>query len=115
MPNFFRPNISGPMGTRAVALWLRESKMKNFYGIGHGLRLGPQLRSTYSNPRSKRAKKNFIGAVYSPIGTKDFSTYITKIRQAGADACYIVHGRATTTTRSCRSRANTDCATRCSC
>jgi branched-chain amino acid transport system substrate-binding protein len=37
----------------------------------------------------KRAKKNFIGSVFSPIGTKDFSTYITKIRQSGAEAVYI--------------------------
>ena len=36
----------------------------------------------------KQAKKNFIGSVFSPIGTKDFSTYITKIRQSGADACF---------------------------
>lgn len=34
VPNFFRPNTSGPMGTRAVALWLRNSPMKTFYGIG---------------------------------------------------------------------------------
>jgi len=27
--------------------------------------------------------------VFSPIGTKDFSTYITKIRQSEADACYV--------------------------
>jgi branched-chain amino acid transport system substrate-binding protein len=38
----------------------------------------------------KKAGKNFLGDVYSPIGTKDFSTYITKIRQSGADACYLV-------------------------
>jgi branched-chain amino acid transport system substrate-binding protein len=37
----------------------------------------------------KRANR-FIGSVFSPIGTKDFSTYITKIRQAGVDALYIV-------------------------
>jgi len=34
VPNFFRPNISGPMGTRAVALWLRDSKFTKFYGLG---------------------------------------------------------------------------------
>ena len=28
--------------------------------------------------------------MFSPIGTKDFSTYITKIRQSGAEALYIV-------------------------
>ena len=42
VPNFFRANISGPMGTRAVALWLRESKMQNFYAHRPRLRLGPQ-------------------------------------------------------------------------
>ena len=31
-----------------------------------------------------------IGAVFSPTGTKDFATYITKIRQSGADALYMV-------------------------
>ena len=39
----------------------------------------------------KKAGKNFVADVYSPIGTKDYSTYITKIRQSGADACFIVH------------------------
>ena len=34
VPNFFRANISGPMGTRAVSLYLRESKLQNFYAIG---------------------------------------------------------------------------------
>jgi ABC-type branched-subunit amino acid transport system substrate-binding protein len=38
----------------------------------------------------KKAKKDLVGTVYSPIGTKDFSTYITKIRQSGADACFLV-------------------------
>jgi branched-chain amino acid transport system substrate-binding protein len=37
----------------------------------------------------ERAKKKWAGEVFSPIGTKDFSTYITKIRQSGADAVYI--------------------------
>jgi branched-chain amino acid transport system substrate-binding protein len=34
----------------------------------------------------KHAKKDLVGTVFSPIGTKDFSTYITKIRQSGAEA-----------------------------
>jgi branched-chain amino acid transport system substrate-binding protein len=39
---------------------------------------------------AKKAGKSFTGAVFSPMGTKDFSTYITKIRQSGADAVYLV-------------------------
>ena len=37
-----------------------------------------------------KAKKDYVGDVFSPIGTKDFSTYITKIRQSGADVCFLV-------------------------
>ncbi len=89
VPNFFRANISGPMGTRAVALWLRESKMQNFYAIGLDYAWGHNSIGVFES-EVKKAKKNFVGAVYSPVGTKDYSTYITKIRQAGADACFIV-------------------------
>jgi len=89
VPNFFRANISGPMGTRAVALYLRESKLKNFYAIGLDYAWGHNSIGVFED-EVKKAKKNFAGAVYSPVGTKDYSTYITKIRQSGADACYIV-------------------------
>src|SRR3974390_2686748 len=34
VPNFFRANISGPMETRVISLWLRRGEMKNFYAIG---------------------------------------------------------------------------------
>ncbi len=34
VPNFFRSNISGPMGTRAVSLYLRDAPFKGFYAIG---------------------------------------------------------------------------------
>jgi branched-chain amino acid transport system substrate-binding protein len=89
VPNFFRPNTSGPMGTRAVALWLRDSKMKKFYGIGMDYAWGHNSMEVFQN-EAKKARKDFIGAVFSPTGTKDFSTYITKIRQSGAEAVYLV-------------------------
>src|ERR1700731_4545695 len=34
VPNFFRANISGPMGARAVSLYLKEAKLKSFYALG---------------------------------------------------------------------------------
>ena len=89
VPNFFRPNVSGPMGTRAVTLWLRDSPMKKFYGIGMDYAWGHNSMEVFE-AEAKRAGKEFLGAVFSPIGTKDFSTYITKIRQSGADGCYLV-------------------------
>ncbi len=89
VPNFFRPNTSGPMGTRAVALWLRDSPLKNFYGLGMDYAWGHNSMDVFA-AQTKRAGKNFLGAVFSPTGTKDFSTYITKIRQSGADGVYLV-------------------------
>jgi branched-chain amino acid transport system substrate-binding protein len=89
VPNFFRANISGPMETRVISLWLRKGELKNFYAIGMDYAWGHNSIDVFQD-EVKKAKKNFVGAVFSPIGTNDFSTYITKIRQAGADACFIV-------------------------
>jgi branched-chain amino acid transport system substrate-binding protein len=89
VPNFFRANISGPMETRAISLWLRRGEMQNLYAIGMDYAWGHNSIDVFQD-EVKKAKKNFVGSVFSPIGTTDFSTYITKIRQAGADACFIV-------------------------
>ena len=88
VPNFFRSNISAPMGARAVSLFLRESEWQNVYAIGMDYAWGRNSVQVFES-EMKRANKNFIGSVFSPIGTKDFSTYITKIRQSGAEAVYI--------------------------
>ena len=87
VPNFFRANISGPMGARAVSLYLRDAPFKNFYGLGMDYAWGRNSVAVFES-EMKRANKNFVGAVFSPTGTKDFSTYITKIRNSGADAMY---------------------------
>lgn len=89
VPNFFRANISGPMETRVISLWLRGGKMQNFYALGMDYAWGHNSIGVFED-EVKKAKKNFLGAVFSPIGTKDFSTYITRIRQSGADACFLV-------------------------
>lgn len=89
VPNFFRANTSGPMGTRAVALHLRQAPFKNFFAIGMDYAWGHNSIGVFKD-ELKKANKAFAGDVYSPIGTKDFSTYIAKIRQSGADACFIV-------------------------
>jgi branched-chain amino acid transport system substrate-binding protein len=89
VPNFFRANISGPMGARAVSLYLREAPFKGFFAIGMDYAWGRNSVEVFEG-EMKRANKNFIGSVFSPTGTKDFSTYITRIRQSGADALYLV-------------------------
>ncbi len=89
VPNFFRANISAPMGARAVSLYLRQSEFQKFYAIGMDYAWGHSSVGVFES-EIKHANKNFIGSVFSPIGTKDFSPYITKIRQSEAEALYIV-------------------------
>src|SRR6185437_13581878 len=62
---------------------------KTFYGLGMDYAWGHNSMEVFQN-EAKKASKTFVGAVFSPTGTKDFSTYITKIRQSGAEACYLV-------------------------
>jgi len=89
VPNFFRANISGPMETRVIALYLRQAKLGKFFALGMDYAWGHNSIGVFKD-EVKKAGKEFVGEVYSPIGTKDFSTYITKIRQSGADACFLV-------------------------
>ena len=89
VPNFFRANISGPMETRVISLWLRQGTFNNLYALGFDYAWGHNSIGVFED-EVKKAGKKFLGSVYSPIGTKDFSTYITKIRQSGADACFLV-------------------------
>jgi branched-chain amino acid transport system substrate-binding protein len=89
VPNFFRSNISGPMGTRAVSLYLRDAPFKSFYAIGMDYAWGRGSVAVFED-ELKKAGRPLIGTVFSPTGTKDFATYISKIRQSGADALYMV-------------------------
>src|SRR5262245_12775448 len=89
VPNFFRANISGPMGTRAVSLYLRKAKLEKFYALGLDYAWGHNSVQVFEQEAAK-AKKEFLGKVFAPTGTKDYSPYITKIRQSGADAVFLV-------------------------
>jgi ABC-type branched-subunit amino acid transport system substrate-binding protein len=89
VPNFFRANISGPMGTRAVSLYLRSGKMQKFYALGLDYAWGHNSVQVFED-EVKKSKKDFMGKVFAPTGTKDYSSYITKIRQSGADAVFLV-------------------------
>ena len=65
VPNFFRANTSGPMGTRAVALYLRQAGFKSFYALGMDYAWGHNSIGVFKD-EVKKAGKNFIADVYSP-------------------------------------------------
>jgi len=77
------------MGTRAVSLYLRSAKLQKFYALGLDYAWGHNSVQVFEQEALK-SKKEFIGKVFAPTGTKDYSPYITKIRQSGADAVFLV-------------------------
>jgi len=85
---FFRINTSGPMGARAISLYLAESPMKRLFGLGSDYAWGRDSVASFSN-QIMAAKKEVVGKDYPPVGTKDFAPYIAKIRQSRAEGCYL--------------------------
>jgi branched-chain amino acid transport system substrate-binding protein len=77
------------MGARAVSLYLAESPMKRFFGLGSDYAWGRDSVGSFSE-QITAAKKEVVGKDYPPVGTKDFASYIAKIRQSKAEGVYLV-------------------------
>jgi branched-chain amino acid transport system substrate-binding protein len=87
--NFFRINTSGPMGARAVSLYLAEGPMKRFFALGSDYAWGRDSVGSFSTQISA-VKKEVAGKEFPPVGTKDFASYIAKIKQSKAEGCFLV-------------------------
>ena len=88
VPNAFRSNTSGPMGARALALHLRDSPQTDYFSLGLDYVWGRSSVETFEGLLQGIGKRS-IGNVFAPTGTRDYSTYITRIRQANPQALYI--------------------------
>jgi branched-chain amino acid transport system substrate-binding protein len=86
---FFRINTSGPMGARAVSLYLAEGPMKRLFALGSDYAWGRDSVASFS-AQIEAAKREVVGKDYPPVGTKDFASYIAKIRQSRAEGVYLV-------------------------
>ena len=85
---FFRVNTSGPMGARAISLYLAEAPMKRFFALGSDYAWGRDSVASFTT-QITAAKKEIVGTDYPPVGTKDFASYIAKIRQSKAEGVYL--------------------------
>ena len=83
---FFRVNTSGPMGARAVSLYLADAPMKRLFGLGSDYAWGRDSVASFEK-QITAAKKEVVGKDYPPVGTKDFASYIGKIKQSRAEMC----------------------------
>lgn len=88
VPRFFRANTSAPMGARAVVLYLRDVPAKKFVAIGSDYSWGHSSIGAFAE-QIKKINKELVDQIFAPVANKDYSTYITKILQSGAQGCYV--------------------------
>jgi branched-chain amino acid transport system substrate-binding protein len=88
VPRFFRANTSAPMGARALALYLKDAPQKTFIAIASDAAWGRSSNAAFEE-QIKKVGKELADKIYAPVANKDYSPYITKILQSGAEGCYI--------------------------
>ena len=88
MPRFFRANTSAPMGARTLALYLKDAPEKKFIAMASDAAWGRSSNAAFEE-QIKKVGKELVDKIYAPVANKDYSTYITKILQSGAQGCYV--------------------------
>jgi branched-chain amino acid transport system substrate-binding protein len=88
VPNFFRANVSAPMGARALALYLKDDPVTDYIAVGSDYAWGQSSVKAFGEQIEKLGKK-LVDRVMTPVGNKDYATYITKVMQSGAKGCYV--------------------------
>lgn len=86
--HLFRVGHSAPQAARTLYLYLkRESSYKRFMGIASDYVYGHSSLNSFEVQVKKLGRK-YMGNLYTPLGTKDFSAWIGKIEQAKPDILY---------------------------
>jgi branched-chain amino acid transport system substrate-binding protein len=88
VPRFFRANTSAPMGARTLALYLKDAAEKKFIAIASDAAWGRSSNAAFEE-QIKNVGKDLVDKIFAPVANKDYSTYITKILQSGAQGCYV--------------------------
>jgi branched-chain amino acid transport system substrate-binding protein len=88
VPRFFRANTSAPMGARALALYLKDATQKKFVAMASDAAWGRSSNAAFEE-QIKKVGKDLVDKIYAPVANKDYSPYITKILQSGAEGCYV--------------------------
>ena len=67
---------------------MARAPMKRFFGLGSDYAWGRDSVASFS-AQITAAKKDVVGKDYPPVGTKDFASYIAKVKQSQAQGCYL--------------------------
>lgn len=88
VPRFFRTNISAPMGARVLSLYLKDAPQTKYIAIASDGSWGHSSNNAFEE-QIKKVGKVMVDKIFAPIANKDYSPYITKILQSGAEGCYV--------------------------
>jgi len=105
VPNFFRANTSGPMGARAVSLYVKEAKLKSFYALGMDYAWGHNSVQVFEN-EMKRLNIELWARCSPPPAPRIIQPTSPRSANRGPTAS-IWFWPATTTTPSWRRRRST--------
>lgn len=85
----FRPGVTGTNSSYAFATYLSNRPYKKYYLINQDYAFGHDMARTFTEQLLKKNPDvTVVGEDFTPIGTKDFSSYITKILASGAEVVY---------------------------
>lgn len=84
----FRVSFNDYQRLMTLISFAKEQKFQKYYGIGADYAWGHAAVEGAVKELTK-AGKEFIGQDFSPLGTTDYATYISKIKQAKPEALWV--------------------------
>jgi branched-chain amino acid transport system substrate-binding protein len=85
--HLFRIGHSAPQAARTVRLYLEEAPFKTFMGIASDYVYGRSAIESFQS-QVKDLGLEYTESAFTPLGTKDFSAWIGKIKAAKPDVLY---------------------------
>jgi branched-chain amino acid transport system substrate-binding protein len=87
-PNLFRTTISTAMDVHATASVLGQLPAKRWGIVASDILTGHSAVEGFK-AEAKKNGKEVVSTQYAPLGTTEFGSYITKLKDSGADGLYV--------------------------
>jgi ABC-type branched-subunit amino acid transport system substrate-binding protein len=87
-PNLFRTTISSGMDVTATAKVLADLPAKRWALLMSDILTGHTAAKQFTAEAAKHGKE-IVSTQFDPLGTTEYGSYITKIKDSGADALYV--------------------------
>jgi branched-chain amino acid transport system substrate-binding protein len=88
-PNLFRTTISSGMDVNATSKILSDLPAKKWALLMSDILTGQTAAKQFA-AEAKKNGKEIVSTQFDPLGTTEFGTYITKIKDSGAEALYVL-------------------------